>query len=117
MKTLIYAPGREKMAKQVKEWLEDFGRGLHVMIASDENETGSALKQHWSHTLLIGISDLPKGIVSQGTSKIDVEGKDLESEEDFAKMRHEVYVVYRDILSDMVGTRCTCGLYDICHCH
>lgn len=109
MKTLIYAPRNKEIGGRVKDWLDDFGKGLHTYVAWDGESEKIAEGDNWSHVLILGVEKLPESIATQGSSVITLG--------DEANIRHQTYVIYRDILSDMVGSRCTCGLYDVCHCH
>jgi hypothetical protein len=117
MKTLIYAPTHPDIAKQAQKWLEMFGKGLHVSAIGTAECQDAILGEHWSHAIIVDASSLPSSVHCKGASHVDTCGRNLADADDFRSLRHDFYVIYRDILQDMVGTRCSCGLYDMCHCH
>lgn len=104
MKTLVYTTADKALAEQGKTWLEAFGKGLHVTAATLDD--WEAIRgEHWSAVLLPGDDALPSGLHYKRLFRLP------EPDE-----RH-FFRLYRDELQDMVGARCSCGLFDVCHCH
>ena len=94
----------------VKETLQEFGRGMHITVA-DESRC-DLLGGKWSY-IIAGGTEID-GKVDKGKFTSYPLPKD---EGEQAAMRRNLWALYRDTLRDMTGAQCSCGLYDICHCH
>ena len=103
MKILIKANNPD-IAARIKEILEAFGKGMNIYTRDN------------------GISYYPC-VILVGDTNVWQEPELLRkfaepaSNDDWAAIKKELWALYRDHLKDMFGTKCTCGLYDFCHCH
>lgn len=94
----------------VKATLREFGRGMHITVADESRH--HLLGGKWSYIIAVGTEidgKVDKGKSTSYPLPID-EGEQ-------AAMRRNLWALYRDTLRDMIGAQCSCGLYDICHCH
>ena len=94
----------------VKETLEEYGRGMHIIIRDETHK--NLLNSHFSCIITLGE---PENSVP--SDKLLYNYPIPDNDEERAKLRHELWVLYRDTLRDMIGSKCSCGLYDVCHCH
>lgn len=92
-----------------KEILEEFGRGMHISVVPDSKP--QVLKGNWSY------------IITLGETTAETDGKAHTgypipmNDDERALLRRSLWALYRDTLRDMIGNKCSCGLYDTCHCH
>lgn len=109
MRILVYT-NNTTAGEWIKETLEEFGRGMHITTRSEEDK--ELLKKHFSCIITLGISgkDIPDG-------KLHFNFPVPTSEENYALLKRNLWALYRDTLRDMIGNKCSCGLYDVCHCH
>lgn len=109
MKLLIYT--KDMVAGEwVKNTLEEFGRGMHIIVK--ENSNINILNKNFSYIITLGENEYIAPNNKQHCN-FPVPSNDEEK----ALLRHNLWVLYRDTLRDMIGSKCSCGLYDICHCH
>ena len=107
MKILIYTKATE-LGEWSKETLNEFGRGMHIRV-SDKPELAGG---NWSFIILLG-EERPEGADKKKCLHYPIpQGDDERSE-----YRRKLWALYRDTLRDMIGSKCSCGLYDVCHCH
>lgn len=109
MRILIYT--KERTAGEwTKETLEEFGRGMNIIIRSNENP--KILNGNFSCIITLGEdeSNIPD-------NKLHFNLPIPTNEEEYALLRRNLWALYRDTLRDMIGSKCSCGLYDVCHCH
>jgi hypothetical protein len=109
MKILVYT-NNISAGEWVKETLEEFGRGMHIIVRGEDNE--DILKNPFSYVITLG--NLDKEIPSE---KRHITFPNPVNDEDYALLRRSLWTLYRDTLRDMIGNKCSCGLYDVCHCH
>lgn len=108
MRILIYTSDIEA-GEWAKERLEEFGRGMHITVAG--NSAPEILQDNWSYIICIG------------NSNADIEGKPHlrypvpYGDEGHTSLRRELWALYRDTLKEMTGNKCSCGMFDTCHCH
>ena len=109
MRILIYS--KEKAAGEwVKETLEEYGRGMHIIVRDDESK--QTLNGNFSCIITLGEAgkEVPEG-------KLHFNFPAPADTEEYASLRRSLWILYRDTLRDMIGSKCSCGLYDVCHCH
>jgi hypothetical protein len=100
----------QSCAEWVRNTLLDFGRGMRITI-SISSET-SILQENWSYIIFLG--NIHRDVVvDMPYSRFVI----YDSLEDQVLLYRSLWVLYRDTLYDMIGTKCCCGLYDVCHCH
>lgn len=107
MRILIYTPETE-IGEWAKETLNEFGRGMHIHV-SDKPEM---LEGKWSFVITIG-EDCNKATDPQKDVCYPIPQED----EERTGLRRRLWALYRDTLRDQIGSKCSCGLYDVCHCH
>lgn len=109
MKILIYTKDTAA-GEWVKDTLEEYGRGMHIFVK--ENSNKNILNGNFSYIITLGEEE---DIVLSNKlhSNFPIPGNDEEK----ALLRHHLWALFRDTLRDMIGSKCSCGLYDICHCH
>ena len=93
-----------------KDTLEEFGRGMQISVVSDNSS--DILEKNWSHIITFIESDTKIPAGKRHTNLLPPT-----DDEERAQCRRELWVLYRDTLRDMIGNKCSCGLYDTCHCH
>lgn len=109
MKIAIYTSDTE-IGNWAKETLEEFGRGMHIRVLSCHDK--EALSLNWSYIITFGECDADVPSEKQHTRfSIPV------NEEERMECRRRLWALYRDTLRDMIGGKCSCGLFDVCHCH
>lgn len=107
MRILIYTTETE-VGEWAKETLNEFGRGMHIHV-SDKPEM---LEGKWSFVITIG-EDCNKATDPQKSACYPVP----QGDEERAGIRRKLWALYRDTLRDRIGSKCSCGLFDVCHCH
>ena len=109
MKLLIYT-NDTAAGMWVKETLEEYGRGMHIIVKDRSNS--NILNSHLSYIITLGENeDAMPGNKPHSNYPIPA------NNEERVALRRSLWVLYRDTLRDMIGSKCSCGLYDICHCH
>ncbi|MCF0198916.1 MAG: hypothetical protein HUK02_06280 [Bacteroidaceae bacterium] len=103
MKILIKADD-EAIAQRVKELLESFGHGLHIYTKDD----GISY-----YGCVIGVGDCRVFVKPDLFVALPVP----RSAADWESLQKDLWAFYRDHLKDTVGNRCSCGLFEFCHCH
>ena len=109
MRILIYS--KDKAAGEwIKDTLEEYGRGMHIIVRDEENNR--ILNGNFSCIITLGEAekDVPE-------EKLHFNYPTPGNEEEYASLRRRLWILYRDTLRDMIGSKCSCGLYDVCHCH
>ena len=103
MKILIKAKD-EELAKKVKLEMESFGKGMHIFTRDDGFS-------YYKCVVSIGkFSVFPEPeLFAQFTAP--------KSDEEWEKLKKELWGFYRDNIKEAFGTRCSCGLFEFCHCH
>ena len=109
MKILIYSKDTSA-GEWVKETLEEFGRGMHIIVKDETHK--NLLNSYFSCIITLGETE---GRVP--SDKMHFCYPIPHNDEERAKLRRDLWALYRDTLRDMIGSKCSCGLYDICHCH
>ena len=109
MRILIYT-NDNTAGEWIKETLEEFGRGMHIIVRGEDRK--DILNSNFSCIITLGDDekDFPNG-------KLHFNYPLPTNEEEYASLRHKLWALYRDTLRDMIGSKCSCGLYDVCHCH
>lgn len=109
MRILVYT-NNTTAGEWIKETLEEFGRGMHIITKNEEDK--DILEKHFSCIITLGDAgkDIPDG-------KLHFNVPVPINEEDYALLKRNLWALYRDTLRDMIGNKCSCGLYDVCHCH
>ena len=108
MRILINTEKKE-IGDWAREQLQEFGRGMHITVIQEADSR--QLSGNWSYIITIGNCSVtpPEGKPVVYYPATDDEG--------LAEFRRKLWALYRDNLRDMIGSKCSCGLYDICHCH
>lgn len=109
MKILVYTPERT-IGEWIKKTLEEFGRGMHIIVKDERTDKLSS----YNFSCIITLGDSGKNIPY---NKLHINYPLPSTEEEKALLRQKLWALYRDTLRDMIGSKCSCGLYDICHCH
>ena len=109
MKLLIYTKETD-VAEWIKDTLEEFGRGMHIIVKDNSNK--EVLNGNFSYIITLGESE---DIVPN--NKLHSNFPTPRNDEEKALLRHCLWALYRDTLRDMIGSKCSCGLYEVCHCH
>lgn len=109
MKLLIYT-NDTATGMWIKETLEEYGKGMHILVRDSSNM--NILDNHFSYIITLGENknDVPD---NKPHTNYPVPTNDEEK----VALRRGLWILYRDTLRDMIGSKCSCGLYDICHCH
>ena len=103
MKVLIKCDN-EAVAAHVKEMLESFGKGMHIYTHDDGFS-------YYKCVICVGDTtvwnepELLCQLINPATT------------DDWAALKSTLWRFYRDHIKDAFGTKCTCGLYEYCHCH
>ena len=103
MKILIKAK-EETVANRVKEILESFGKGMYVYTKDD----GFSY-----YRCVVRVGDVASFLVPALSCRLD----EPMSDEDWQQLEKQLWAFYRDNLKDAFGNRCSCGLFEYCHCH
>ncbi|MCF0197184.1 MAG: hypothetical protein HUK03_08175 [Bacteroidaceae bacterium] len=103
MKILIKAQ-EAQVATWSKEVLESFGKGLHIYTRDDGFS-------YYGCVICIGDTSVYQ--------EPDLFARFAEPhvEEDWERLRKDLWQFYRDNIQDTFGNRCSCGLFEFCHCH
>ena len=109
MRLLIYSSDN-LCAQWVKDTLNEFGRGMHISIALASDP--EMLNAKWAYIILLGDVRVP---VLPGMPHIHFPL--FAGHEEQEAMRRKLWLLYRDTIYDMIGSKCSCGMYDVCHCH
>ena len=109
MKILIYG-NNEAECLWCKDILETFGRGMHIGIETPKTATGK--EKNFSCVITIGDAPAPPH-----KAKYNFRCQAPNDDESKATCKRELWAMFRDTLRDAIGGKCSCGLYDICHCH
>lgn len=109
MRILICATDKE-CGEWTRDLLLEFGRGMHISVAS--KDFAQVLSDNWSFIIVLGDSmiGMPNGVPHCFYSL-------PHNDEDLAELRRNLWILYRDTLRDMIGGKCSCGMFDMCHCH
>ena len=109
MRILIYTKDTTA-GDWAKETLEEYGRGMHIIVRDESHK--NLLNSHFSCIITLGETEecVPG-------DKMHYNYPIPQNDEERAKLRRDLWVLYRDTLRDMIGSKCSCGLYDVCHCH
>lgn len=108
MRILIYTSDIT-VGEWAKSTLEEFGRGMHITVVPDSKP--QVINGNWSYIIIIG---------AQATITNNKQNSFYHTplnEEERIQLRRNLWALYRDTLRDMIGNKCSCGLYDTCHCH
>lgn len=108
MRILIYTSDIET-GEWARETLEEFGRGMHITVA--DNNSPDLLHRKWSCIISIGNDD------ATIEGKLHFRYPAPHGDKERASLRRALWALYRDTLKEMTGARCSCGMYDTCHCH
>ena len=103
MKILIKAQD-ETVSMRVKETLESFGKGMHIFTKDDGFSYYKCVlcigkERVWDDPELFRKFDEPK------------------TEADWEQLNKELWTFYRDNIKEAFGAKCSCGLFEYCHCH
>ena len=109
MRILIYSK-EIPVGEWAKETLEEFGRGMHIIVRDEKNP--QILNSNFSYIITLG---KPDAIIPSG--KLHTNFALPANEEEYTTLRRSLWALYRDTLREMIGNKCSCGLYDVCHCH
>ena len=109
MKILIYG-NNEAECLWCKELLETFGKGMHISTETPCTSTGR--ERHLSCVITVGNTPAPPH-----TAKYKFTCHAPTNDESKATCKKELWAIFRDTLRDAIGGKCSCGLYDTCHCH
>lgn len=107
MRILIYTSDTQ-VGEFAKSTLQEFGRGMHITVSADSKK----VEGHWSYIIAIG--EMPTGF---NTDTPSITYPLPKEEEEFNILRRRLWALYRDELRDRIGNKCSCGLFDVCHCH
>jgi hypothetical protein len=109
MRILVDSEKKES-GEWAKERLEEFGRGMHITVV--QNAGSRQLGGNWSYIIVLGEcpGELPAG---KPVARYPIPKNEAEE----AELKRSLWALYRDELRDMIGSKCSCGLYDVCHCH
>ena len=103
MKILIKASDAD-VAQRIKELLESFGKGMRIFTKDDGFS-------YYGCVLLVG--DAKVWNEPELVCHLDNPTR----ETDWEQLQKQLWAFYRDNIKDTFGTKCSCGLYDICRCH
>ncbi len=109
MEILIYTLIKED-GNWAKELLNSFGKGLHITVATPDDL--SLLHTQWDCILWLGVE--PELSLLTEYELTLTNPKDEESQN---ILKRELWIFYRDYISERMSVPCSCGLYDWCHCH
>ncbi|MCF0191306.1 MAG: hypothetical protein HUJ96_08605 [Marinilabiliaceae bacterium] len=103
MKILIKAYD-SAVAERIKVILASYDKGLRLFTRDD----GISY-----YKCVISIGKRPTGL------EADIQGSFNEpaDEGDWKQLESELWAFYRDNLKEAFGGKCSCGLYEFCHCH
>lgn len=109
MRILVYSSDIA-CAQWVRDTLNDFGRGMHITIASSAEP--EVLNGKWAYIIILGEekTSIPL-IVPYSCLPLFANPNEQEA------LRRNLWRLYRDTLYEMIGSKCVCGMYDFCHCH
>ncbi|MCF0188535.1 MAG: hypothetical protein HUK04_03470 [Bacteroidaceae bacterium] len=91
-------------ASRVKDLLDSFGRGLHIFTRDDGIS-------YYGCVLCIG--DFALFQQPEMLAKFP----EPHSDDDWQRLEHDLWTFYRDKLKDEYADRCSCGMFEFCHCH
>ena len=103
MKILVTANDNDT-AKRAKDMLDSFGKGMHIFTRDDGFS-------YYGCVICIG-----KVAISQEPELFRKFDEPV-TDEDWERLEKELWTFYRDYIKDSFGTRCSCGLFEFCHCH
>lgn len=109
MKLLIYTDDAQ-LGEWAKETIEDFGRGIKIIVSHGKDP--QILGKPFSYIIIFG-----EGKEDMPGSKQYSHYPTPADEQEKTTLKRNLWALYRDTLRDMIGDKCSCGLYDICHCH
>ena len=108
MRILVYSSDIAS-AEWVKDTLNDFGRGMHIVTSSTSSEV---LLDKWAYIIILGDENISISPTIQYSCLPLYTNQDEQQ-----TLRRQLWQLYRDTLQDLIGNRCSCGMYDFCHCH
>ena len=93
-----------EIAERIKEILLSFGKGMHI------HRTDYGIT---TYGCAIAIGDA----ITTTQDDINRRYSKPATEDDWQQLEKELWHLYRDYLKDMIGGRCSCGMFEFCHCH
>ncbi|MCF0202213.1 MAG: hypothetical protein HUK08_02500 [Bacteroidaceae bacterium] len=103
MKILIKA-NDTSISERAKGLLESFGKGMHIYTRDD----GISL---YGCVICIGAT------TDFSQPELFLTVAEPKTEDDWGDTEKALWNFYRDNLKDVFSGRCSCGLFEYCHCH